>query len=77
MEIPDPQQLLESLASALWFLANICYVGMRAQGHPSRFWRVLSFVAGWPGTSISLWVVHEGSEHAYGIDLPRRRDNAR
>lgn len=60
--------------SALWILANICYAGMKAQGHPSRKWRVLSFLFGLPGTLLSLLVVHEGGENAYGIYLPKRRD---
>jgi hypothetical protein len=63
--------------SALWVLANICYAGMRAQGHPSRVWRVLSFVFGLPGTLLSWFVVTEGSNRAYGINLPPRRDNER
>lgn len=60
--------------SALWILANICYAGMKAQGHPSRKWRVLSFLFGLPGTLLSLFVVQEGGENAYGIYLPKRRD---
>jgi hypothetical protein len=39
--------------SAIWVLANICYAGMRAQGHPSRVWRVLAFVFGFPGSLLS------------------------
>ena len=35
--------------SAIWLLANICYAGMRAQGHPSSLWRVVSFLFGFPG----------------------------
>lgn len=58
--------------SAVWLLANICYAGMKAQGHPSRFWRVVSFLFGFPGTFLSWLVVKEGSERAYGIKLPRR-----
>jgi hypothetical protein len=63
--------------SALWVLANICYAGMRAQGHPIRVWRVLSFLFGLPGTLLSWFVVTEGSNRAYGINLPPRRDNER
>ena len=58
--------------SALWILANISYAGMKAQGHPSRLWRVLSFLFGFPGTLLSLLVVTEGGENAYGIYLPKR-----
>jgi len=60
--------------SALWILANICYAGMKAQGHPSRKWRVRSFLFGLPGTLLSLLVVHECGENAYGVYLPKRRD---
>ena len=71
----DPQVIQVSTGvSALWVLANICYAGMKAQGHPSRVWRVLSFITGFPGTLLSLMVVKEGGENAYGIYLPRRRD---
>jgi hypothetical protein len=47
---------------------------MKAQGHPSRLWRVLSFLFGLPGTLLSLLVVQEGGENVYGIYLPKRRD---
>ncbi|HMG02493.1 MAG TPA: hypothetical protein VK596_05130 [Edaphobacter sp.] len=60
--------------SALWVLANICYAGMKAQGHPSRLWRVLSFLFGLPGTLLSLLMVKEGGENVYDIYLPKRRD---
>ena len=58
--------------SAIWILANICYAGMKAQSHPSSGWRVVSFIFGFPGTLISYFVVEEGSERAYGIDLPKK-----
>ena len=58
--------------SGVWVLANISYAGMRAQGHPSRLWRVLSFFAGFPGTLISWLAVKEGSCRAYGVTLPPR-----
>ena len=71
----DPQVIQVSTGvSALWVLANICYAGMKAQGHPSRLWRVLSFLFGLPGTLLSLLVGKEGGENAYGVYLPRRRD---
>jgi hypothetical protein len=63
--------------SAIWLLANICYAGMRAQGHPSKVWRVLSFVFGLPTTLLSWLVVKEGSNRAYGINLSARRDDDR
>ena len=58
--------------SGLWMLANISYAGMRAQDNPSGVWRVLSFIFGFPGTLLSWLVIQEGSERAYGIDLPRK-----
>ena len=58
--------------SAIWILSNICYAGMKAQSHPSTGWRVVSFIFGLPGTLISFFVVKEGSERAYGIDIPKK-----
>jgi hypothetical protein len=46
---------------------------MRAQGSKeSTVWRVLAFIFGFPGTLVSLASIVEGSERAYGVDLPRR-----
>jgi peptidoglycan/LPS O-acetylase OafA/YrhL len=59
--------------SGLWVLANISFAGMRAQNNPSTGWRILSFIFGFPGTLISFFAVKEGSERAYGIDIPRRK----
>ena len=61
----------ETGVSALWILANFCYAGMRAQGHPGSGWRILSFIFGFPGTAVSWLVIREGEERAYGVDLPR------
>lgn len=58
--------------SAIWMWANIAYAGMRAQGSASRAWRVVAFIFGFPGTLLSLLVVPEGSQRAYGVDLPKR-----
>ena len=76
MLAPQINEVLDTTGNAIWFFANICYAGMRAQGHTSRAWRVVSFWFGMPLTFVSLWVVQEGSERAYGIDLPKRRDQA-
>jgi hypothetical protein len=57
--------------SAIWVLANLSYAGMRAQGSASRGWRIIAFIFGLPGTILSLIVVREGGERAYGVDLPR------
>lgn len=59
--------------SAIWFLANVSYAGMRAQNSASAGWRIVAFIFGFPGTLISFLAVGEGSERAYGIDIPRRR----
>lgn len=59
--------------SGLWILANLSYAGMRAQNSRSGGWRIIAFVFGFPGTLLSLLFVHEGSERAYGVELPRRR----
>ena len=60
-------------ASGLWILANFSYAGMRAQSSRSTGWRIVSFVLGFPGTLISWLLIREGSERAYGVDVPRRR----
>ncbi len=52
---------------------NIAYAGMKAQGSQNKLGRFCSFVLGFPGTLITYFVVEEGSERAYGVDLPRRR----
>lgn len=57
--------------SGLWVLANFCYAGMRAQAHRNAGWRIVSFIFGFPGTLLSMLVVEEGGERAYGVDLPR------
>ena len=57
--------------SGIWILANFCYAGMRAQENPSSFWRIVSFIFGFPGTLVSMLVIEEGSERVYGVDLPR------
>src|SRR5690348_17047460 len=56
-------------------LANLVYAGMRAQGSDKRFARTAAFFIGFPGTLLTYFVVDEGSERAYGVDLPRRRNN--
>jgi hypothetical protein len=58
--------------TGIWILANISYAGMRAQNSASAGWRITSFIFGFPGTLISYFAIEEGSERAYGIDLPRR-----
>ena len=60
---------------AIWVLANASYAGMKAQGHRSILWRVLVFIFGFPGTFISFLAIQEGSEMAYGVELPRRRQH--
>jgi hypothetical protein len=63
--------------SGIWVLANISYAGMRAQDSLSRGWRVIAFIFGFPGSLISYFAVTEGSNRAYGIDLPKRNDDRR
>jgi hypothetical protein len=59
--------------SAIWILANLSYAGMRAQNSSSSGWRTVSFLFGFPGTLLSYLVVVEGSERAYGVDIPSRK----
>jgi hypothetical protein len=65
-------QIRDTGISGLWVLANISFAGMRAQNNPSLLWRTLAFIFGLPGTIVTFFAVHEGSDRAYGIDLPRR-----
>ncbi|MBZ5490138.1 MAG: hypothetical protein LAO76_04305 [Acidobacteriia bacterium] len=58
--------------SGLWVLANISFAGMRAQNHQSIFWRTVAAIFGFPGTILSFICVAEGSERAYGIEIPGR-----
>ncbi len=65
-------QIQDTGISGLWVLANVSFAGMRAQNNPSALWRTLAFILGLPGTIVTFFAVEEGSERAYGIDLPRR-----
>jgi hypothetical protein len=58
--------------SGLWVLANVSFAGMRAQNNRSMLWRALAFFFGFPGTLVTFLAVAEGSDRAYGIDIPRR-----
>jgi hypothetical protein len=57
---------------AVWVFANLSFTGMRAQAKGSTFWKVVSFIFGFPGTLLTLLVVNKGSERAYGIEMPRK-----
>jgi peptidoglycan/LPS O-acetylase OafA/YrhL len=70
--VTSQSQIQDTGISGLWILANISFAGMRAQNNRSVFWRTLAFVVGLPGTIVTFFVVPEGSDHAYGVDLPRR-----
>jgi hypothetical protein len=63
----------EGGASAVWIFANLSFTGMRAQDRGSTFWKVVSFIFGFPATLLTLMIVQRGSERAYGIDMPRRQ----
>jgi hypothetical protein len=65
-------QIQDTGISGLWVLANVSFAGMRAQNNRSVLWRTLAFIFGLPGTIVSFFAVAEGSDRAYGIDLPRR-----
>ena len=53
---------------------NILYAARRAQGRTTRGWEILIFILGLPLTLLTQSVVEPGSERAYGIDLPRKRE---
>ena len=59
-------------ACAIWIFANLSFTAMRAQDRGNAFWKILTFILGFPATLLTLLVVRKGSERAYGIDLPRR-----
>jgi len=65
-----PETMQNTGVSAIWILANISFAGMRAQNSSSTVWRVLTFIFGLPGTILTFLVVQEGSERAYGVELP-------
>ncbi|MDH5234118.1 MAG: hypothetical protein OEW77_04100 [Gemmatimonadota bacterium] len=58
--------------SAVWIFANLSYTAMRAQGSASAGWRIIAFIFGFPGTLLTYLLVDEGSEKAYGIEMPRK-----
>jgi hypothetical protein len=62
----------EGGASAIWTFANLSFTGMRAQATGTTFWKVVTFIFGFPGTLLTLLIVARGSERAYGIDMPRK-----
>ena len=66
------ERVSDTGVSALWLLANFSYAGMRAQNHPSAAWRVVAFIFGLPGTLLSYFLVAEGGERVYGVEIPRR-----
>jgi hypothetical protein len=66
------QRARDTGVSALWLLANFSYAGMRAQNHPSATWRAVAFIFGLPGSLLTYFLVAEGEERAYGVELPRR-----
>lgn len=59
--------------SAVWIFANLSFAGMRAQNSSSTGWRIIAFILGFPGTLLSLLVVVQGGERAYGIEVPRSK----
>jgi hypothetical protein len=69
----SPTRGAEGGVSAIWIFANLSFTGMRAQATGSMFWKIITFIFGFPGTLLTLFVVTRGSERAYGIDMPRRR----
>ena len=52
--------------------ANLSFTGMPDQVTGTTFWKVVTFIFGFPGTLLTLFVVARGSERAYGIDMPRK-----
>ena len=72
LDAQGTERVRDGGGSALWVFANICYAGMRAQNSPSSVWQIVAFIFGFPGTLLTYFLVDEGRERAYGIDLPRK-----
>jgi len=53
-------------------LCNLAYTGMRAQNSKNNNMRALAFVGGFPTTLVTYLCVEEGSERAYGVELPKK-----
>ena len=58
--------------SAVWVFANLSFTAMQAQDKGTGFWKVVTFIFGFPGTLLTMMVVDKGSERAYGMDMPRK-----
>jgi hypothetical protein len=56
---------------AIWVFANLSFTAMRAQDKGTTFWKVVTFIFGFPATLLTLLIVDKGSERAYGMDMPR------
>lgn len=55
-------------------LSNSSYAGMRAQNKKDNGeLRTVAFICGLPYTLITYMVVDEGSERAYGVDIPKKQ----
>jgi len=66
-----------SIAGLFSLGCNIVYACTRAQDKPeTHTLRMFTFLFGLPGTIVSFFLVREGSEIAYGIDLPTRQSAA-
>jgi hypothetical protein len=60
---------------AIWVFANISFTAMHAQSKGTTFWKVVTFIFGFPATLLTLLIVDKGSERAYGMDMPRRQSS--
>jgi uncharacterized membrane protein YhaH (DUF805 family) len=67
------ERVRDSGGYGVWILANFSYAGMRAQGSTSSVWLILAFIFGLPGTILTYFVVEQGGERAYGVELPRKK----
>ena len=57
-------------SGVLWM---VLYTVWRAQAYRGKVWRAVAFIGGLPVTLLSYFVVAEGSDRAYGIELPRQK----
>jgi hypothetical protein len=55
---------------AVWVFANLSFTGMRTQAKGSMFWKVVTFIFGFPGTLLTLLLVNKGSDGLMELTCP-------
>lgn len=66
------EQVIKVGMGSIALLGNLSYAGMRAQNkHENDTRRKVAFICGFPYTVVSYFAIKEGSEIAYGVDIPK------